>query len=87
MNERELQEVYVSQRRSPNLVIQQHLIPGSNECQQKAVQQDIAWVFLRMLNQKEQKIPGWSGFVSKIGEVDNFPFLSNGIYKVLYDEI
>ena len=39
-----------------------------------------------MLNQNEQKIPGWSGFVSKIGEVpDSITTLD--YYPVIYKPI
>ena len=67
-DESQLEDVYVSQRRSPILQVSRSYVPGSVISHQASQKQDTAWLLLRSVCSADQTIPGWAGFVSELGD-------------------
>ena len=64
---KDLEDCYVTQRVSPQMLITQYSVPGSLEAYHKAGEKDFAWILLRYLNKDNQTLPSWAGFVSMTG--------------------
>ena len=55
----ELEECYVTQRKSPSIQINRQVLPGSVEASKTALTRDTAWLILRMIDATHSQIPGW----------------------------
>ena len=64
----ELEDCYVSQRKSPDMQIKRVSLPGNEEESLEAEVKNIAWIIFRETNCENQSVPGWAGFVSLTGE-------------------
>ena len=62
-----LDDIYVTQRNSPQIEVRRNEVPDSTKSFKKAENQDFSWIFLRNFNGEDQKISGWAGFVSNTG--------------------
>ena len=82
----QLDECYISQRKSPEMSIQRNSTPGSEAANLTANQKDIAWLVLRSVKSDNQTIPGWAGFVSQTGEKPDRLTLID-YYPVIYHPI
>lgn len=59
---------YVTQRKSPQIKIQQRTCPGSTKAFDEACMQHLLWILIRMKNSSsQQEVPAWAGFVTMIG--------------------
>ena len=77
---------YVSQKKSPCLDIQRKEVPGCQHSFTQAQIQVIIWILSRIFNSEDQTVPGWSGFISKLG---NTPTRKTTIdyYPVIFSPI
>ena len=63
-----LPDCYNSQRKRPQIEMQQITCPGSNNAFQEAHMQHILWILLRMKSSfSEHEVPAWAGFVIMFG--------------------
>ncbi|XP_046346792.1 uncharacterized protein LOC124127441 [Haliotis rufescens] len=63
-----LPECYVTQRRSPQIIIKQLTYPGGEDTYNAANMRHILWMLIRMKSSlSHQTVPGWTGFVSLTG--------------------
>lgn len=82
-----LQECYITQRKSPQMEIQQRICPGSNKVFYEVHMQHLLWILIRMKSSlSQQEVPAWKGFVTMIGRVpeslttiDYYPVIASPI--------
>ena len=79
-------------RQSPKITITQQYHPGGLEAEQNMVNKYLLWMYIRMKEQENQHVPGWSGFVSQTGvvptkltRIDYYPVINQPItdYKTV----
>ena len=66
---KQLEECYITNRRSPKMVVAHTSVPGGKRAKQDAVRDDISWLFLRSNPDDNCRVPNWAGFVSVTGTV------------------
>ena len=88
-----LPDCYVTQRKSPQLVIRQRTYPGSDDAFRDAGMQHLLWLLIRMKSSSlGQEVPGWTGFITMVGQnpqslmtIDYYPVIASPItdYKTV----
>ena len=89
-----LPDCYVTQRRSPQITIEQRTYPGGEDAQHKARINHFLWMLIRQQNCMSQQVPGWTGFISMTGQrpetlttIDYYPVIASPItdYKTVQE--
>ena len=63
-----LPDCYVTTRKSPKLQVKQLQYPGSVEATGTSIKLRSLWIMIRLKAETQQKVPGWTGFISETGE-------------------